>query len=190
MMDKNNESFLEPETDESDATLSISESLILDNLGKSVHENDHLDDYSFMLLHLACDDDLLDFAQFLVTDLRIDINFQCSEGFTALILAAEFGNEPMMKMLLDNNACHIPDYGGCTPLIIASYKGHINCVRLLIKNGADIGSKSVSGRTALHAAVCGDHPSVVKLLLESGANVHATTLNGSTPLHHASQRGL
>lgn len=37
-----------------------------------------------------------------------------------------------------------------TPLHIASVKGHLDLVKLLVSNGADIHAKAFDGRTALH----------------------------------------
>lgn len=75
------------------------------------------------------------------------------------------------------------------PLSFAAECGYINCIKVLIKYGADINLKDVSGFTALHNAVCENHINCVRLLLESGADVNLQLgdycggYDGYTPLH-------
>ena len=76
-----------------------------------------------------------------------------------------------------------------TPLHMASSRGHLNVVELLLKIGAQHDSRNRSGRTPLHeAARCGQKD-VVKLLIDYGTDVDIKYDNGETPLSCAANRG-
>jgi hypothetical protein len=68
---------------------------------------------------------------------------------TGLHLAAYFGVEPAVKLLLEKGAdiaaAVVAEYGGQTPLHFASGNGHVKVVKLLLEKGADIAAASDSG---------------------------------------------
>ncbi|MCH9636464.1 MAG: ankyrin repeat domain-containing protein, partial [Gammaproteobacteria bacterium] len=56
-------------------------------------------------------------------------------------------------------------------LYAASYKGHVNKVKRLIKNGANVNLVNPhNGETPLYAACCKGHTEIVKRLIKNGAN--------------------
>ena len=86
-----------------------------------------------------------------------------------------------------------------TPLLVAVQNGHIDCVRLLLKYGADIegrgdievGTKGYpnhdlyEGYTPLFAAAASGNIGILRCLLENGADINAVTainVKGYTPL--------
>ncbi|KAM3149290.1 hypothetical protein ABEW05_010451 [Botrytis cinerea] len=83
------------------------------------------------------------------------------------------------------------DYTEChTTIIIASYFGLNEIVKLLLERGADIESKdSKYGQTPLLWAAENGHDTVVKLLLEKGADIESKDRNGQTPLLLAAING-
>ena len=64
----------------------------------------------------------------------------------------------------------------------ASTVSSSDCVKLLVKSGADVNKATVNGWTALHLASLDGYADVVKSLLDLGANVNATSAINWTPL--------
>ena len=103
-----------------------------------------------------------------------DIDLQNKNGRTALHYAVEnyCGSCEVLSCLLENGADvnKGTDDINCTPLMIASRKGQVNVVALLIRHGANIECQDKCGNTALHHAVIGDSRDVVHNLLILGAS--------------------
>ena len=83
-----------------------------------------------------------------------------------------------------------PGIGGITLLIIASGLGHVEVVKLLLENGADVNTNNDIGISALMAASSKGFVKVVKLLLEKGADVNAKNDDNLTALSIASVMGF
>ena len=112
---------------------------------------------------------------------------------TPLIWASIYGNEGIVKMLLEQAEIkpNVPDTAyGRSPLSWAAEKGHQGVVKLLLGNGevniemAD----TMFGQTPLSWAAQSGHVDVVKLLLERGAKPDKTDIRyGRTPLSWAAE---
>jgi ankyrin repeat protein len=76
-----------------------------------------------------------------------------------------------------------------TPLGGASATGHIEIVKLLIQNGADVNAGCQFDRTALMQACDYGNIEIVKLLIQNGAEINATAFMGSTALMDACNSG-
>jgi hypothetical protein len=81
------------------------------------------------------------------------------------------------------------DVGGCTPLMLAAWKGHDKVVARLLALGADMGLQSEHGDLAVHLACKLDQPSTLSLLLDAGASLNARSAAGRTPLIYAVYEG-
>src|ERR1044071_4480718 len=65
----------------------------------------------------------------------------------------------------------------------ATVNGHLEVVKLLVENGADVNGRGKNGNTPLYCAIENLDPELIKYLLKHGANVNAPDEAGVTPLH-------
>src|SRR6266536_3149775 len=108
--------------------------------------------------------------------------------------AATVGNERRLKTILGQSRTRIDDATkeeGFSPLGLAAFFGHVEAVKVLLENGADVNAKPPSRfqNTAVDSAVSGDHAEVVRVLLAAGADPKATRDGGNTPLDDAREKG-
>jgi ankyrin repeat protein len=74
--------------------------------------------------------------------------------------------------------------------LIAAQCGHLDVVKFLVKQQAEVNAKNTGGWTPLHLAAQNGHLDVVKFLVEQQAEVNARLdTDGWTPLHSAAQNG-
>jgi hypothetical protein len=71
---------------------------------------------------------------------------------------------------------------GCTPVMLAAWRGHSTMVKCLAHEGADMEMQDDLGRTAAHWACMGRHAPALDLLLVAGASVNPRNNMGRTPL--------
>ena len=107
------------------------------------------------------------------------------DGFTALHLAAFFGQEDAAKILVERGAevslvarnanIHV------TPLHSAAAGSHPGIVKLLLEHGADPNASQDGGFTPLHSAAANDDRESVEALLEAGADPGVANDEGKMP---------
>uniref|UniRef100_A0A2K5MQC7 Ankyrin repeat domain 29 n=1 Tax=Cercocebus atys TaxID=9531 RepID=A0A2K5MQC7_CERAT len=130
----------------------------------------------------------------------------------AAFWAARRGNLALLKLLLNSGRVDVDcrDSHGTTLLMVAAYAGHIDCVRELVLQGADINLQRevgqalylkkndqaqrsevfiTSGTTALFFAAQQGHNDVVRFLFGFGASTEFRTKDGATALFLAAQGG-
>ncbi|CAI5728881.1 unnamed protein product [Hyaloperonospora brassicae] len=76
-----------------------------------------------------------------------------------------------------------------TPLVLAAQEGHIECVRVLLANGARVDSGDKQKKTPLILAVKNGHTRVAAVLINGGANVNAYDSSGNSVAHYAASYG-
>ncbi|XP_060075163.1 E3 ubiquitin-protein ligase MIB2-like [Ylistrum balloti] len=112
-------------------------------------------------------------------------------GPEQIVTAAAQGNVSTVKSILEKNK----DLGNCTfknltPLMIASYEGHEEVVKLLVDNGARIDAESADKSTALLSAIAGKKEAIALYLVQKGANVNACNIHGRSTAHTAAYEGM
>lgn len=113
-----------------------------------------------------------------------------AESYHALLIAAGYGLERAVKLLLDEDPVDIDSASkiGTTPLIKAASNGHKVVTQMLLQKGADISKENCYG-TALHCAAHAGKKETILELLHSGAAVDIRNSDGCTPLHCATGLG-
>ena len=120
-------------------------------------------------------------------------------GHTALhaaVLSAQLGSASVLldaasESDADAVIVNLADPSGQTPLHIATEKGLMSMIELLLSHGAEIDRKDGYGRTALHIASALGHKKCLAVLLDFS---HDSLFNdqdslGNTPLHCAADNG-
>ncbi|KAK8126836.1 uncharacterized protein PG998_002595 [Apiospora kogelbergensis] len=108
---------------------------------------------------------------------------------SALHLAAYFGLERAVQILGDCHNVNVKDSSGESSLHLASARGHLEVVKLLVEKHADVKALDNGGWTPLHKASRNGRLEVAKLLIEEGANIDTVTKDGQTPLYNACVHG-
>lgn len=99
--------------------------------------------------------------------------------------AAYGGDTERVRSLLaaGANVNFIHERSGWTPLMAAANEGHLDTVRVLLENEADVNTKDEDGYTALALALSCGNADIVHALLDRGADVEYVYLQGRlTPL--------
>lgn len=89
---------------------------------------------------------------------------------TFLTQAARLGREEIVSLLVQSGAdVNGMDGDAMTPLMWASWNGHLKIVMLLIKAGADVNAQDKRGDSVLNYAVLGKNAETIAALRKAGA---------------------
>ena len=95
----------------------------------------------------------------------------------------EQGRGDVALVLLEHGAkCCTAALDGSTPLLVAAYNGHAECVAAILEGGAAVDSADRHKRTPLHAACHKGRVEVARLLLDGGADATRGDAGGSLAL--------
>lgn len=81
----------------------------------------------------------------------------------------------------------VKDNRGWQSLHEAALIGHLECIKLILKKGAEVDCRTFEEQTPLMFACKRGHTACVKYLLKKGADPNSETLEGFTPLWEATQ---
>ena len=109
-----------------------------------------------------------------------DPNIKSDDGSTALIFCAI--HLQCISRLIDAGAdVNLKNQDGNTALIEAAEIGRVNCLKKLIKSGAELNNDK-KGKTALMAAAENGHLECLKVLIQEGADLNIQNKQGMTAL--------
>ncbi|KAM9779901.1 LOW QUALITY PROTEIN: caskin-2 [Neosynchiropus ocellatus] len=121
---------------------------------------------------------------------RLNINFQDSDGFSALHHAALTGTPELLAALLDAQASvDVRDSNGMRPLHYAAWQGKAESVLMLLRSGAAVNAVSLDGHIPLHLAAQYGHYEVSEMLLQHQSNPCLVNKSKKTPLDLACEFG-
>uniref|UniRef100_A0A8D2LL74 CASK interacting protein 1 n=1 Tax=Varanus komodoensis TaxID=61221 RepID=A0A8D2LL74_VARKO len=129
-------------------------------------------------------------AKLLGSAKRVNVNFQDTDGFSALHHAALNGNIELISLLLEAQAAvDIKDNKGMRPLHYAAWQGKKEPMKLVLKAGSSVNSPSDEGQIPLHLAAQHGHYDVSEMLLQHQSNPCILDNSGKTPLDLACEFG-
>lgn len=149
--------------------------------------------FAFTIHEKAVMNDLEGVEEMLDADTAL-LDSYSGDGWTALHLAAFFGNKDVEQILLTRGAqIDIPSRSkasfGNSPLQAAAAMGQSEIVRLLLDNGANPNFVQQPGLlTPLHIAASRKDIEIVRLLVERGASIESVSADGRKPADIADER--
>uniref|UniRef100_A0A8C5N8N4 Ankyrin repeat and sterile alpha motif domain-containing protein 1B n=1 Tax=Gouania willdenowi TaxID=441366 RepID=A0A8C5N8N4_GOUWI len=123
----------------------------------------------------------------------LNVNCTDSSGYTPLHHASLNGHrEVVLKLLQFEASTLVADSKGCFPLHLAAWKGDVDIVRILIRQGPShcrVNQQNHERETALHCAAQYGHSDVVSVLLQELTDPTMRNSKQETPLDLAALYG-
>ncbi|MEW6347740.1 MAG: ankyrin repeat domain-containing protein [Thermodesulfobacteriota bacterium] len=102
--------------------------------------------------------------------IRLKVSGKPTRELTALGIAAQLGNVPLVRLLVQKGAdVNHRDSHGQTPLMAAAWQGRLDAVKILVDKGAQVNVKDNLGQSPLALANHGGHKQVSEFLVQRGA---------------------
>uniref|UniRef100_A0A672MDI8 Caskin-2-like n=1 Tax=Sinocyclocheilus grahami TaxID=75366 RepID=A0A672MDI8_SINGR len=121
---------------------------------------------------------------------KVNVNFQDTDGLSALHHAALNGNVELISLLLESQAVvDIKDQKGMRPLHYAAWQGKCEPMKMLLKAGSSVNSQSDEGQIPLHLSSQHGHYEGSEMLLQHQSNPCLRDHAGKTPLDLACEFG-
>lgn len=145
-----------------------------------------LDNINMSPLNTAINENKTEIANLLI-ERGANVNYKNIFGITSQHLAARNKNSSVLKNLLSKKEIEIDpmDGTGASPLIYASIKGDIECMKILLDNGANINVIDINGRSPIFYALDSGKIDALKLLIDNGADLNQKDKNEITLLDFA-----
>jgi len=149
-------------------------------------------------LHLACNENRVDFVKYLLEKKKLPIDLTDKNGWTALHCACYNGHLELVKYLLSQHAnpASLTNDGGSTLFYLvktdsasSSNPVFCECLDALLQAGVKVNLQNPHGETPLHAACLRGNLSVVEFLLNRNADPNLCNKFGETCGHMAAKTG-
>ena len=101
--------------------------------------------------------------------------------------AAKMGDADEILHLIYNGANVTGEFGVAksTPMLWAGWSGDIECLKILLNNGADINAQNRHGYSPIHWASIRGNTKALNFLITEGADLQIKDSQGGSPLHWA-----
>jgi len=112
-------------------------------------------------------------------------------GWAPLHKASQLGHPDIVRFLVEDMkaSVDIRDLENHTPLMLAAGSaetpGHVDAVKILVHNNADVNAKDDGDYSSLHLAVLNGNIEIAKVLLGAKCDVNHKNIDGFTALHTA-----
>ena len=128
-----------------------------------------------------------DLVEHLINECSQEVNAVGGVYVSPLVAALEMEHFKVAELLYQHGArVDVQGYNKCTPLYVASFKGHPEIVEWLLHRGADPNPRDrFDGRTALHEAARFGSLKITQTLLQHDADPNVQNRNGEISLHLA-----
>lgn len=170
--------------------------LLLQVLDKTVSDNNVKNNLFLELRDTLLDDDIT------LDKIKQSDIFSSTQECSIFIYSSQKGYYELLKCMLttlrsvidiEENGIIVSDFTnkviiGATALWAASLGGHLEVVKLLIDNGADVNHGTKTRSTPLRSAAFHNRVHVISYLIEKGADLNATNVAGQSPLMIAALR--
>lgn len=133
---------------------------------------------------------------FKLATMGVNFNLRNRKNLTPIMIAAQFGDTDLLRELIKlasegkTEGLEAKDENLHTALHCACSWGHIDCVKILLENGADFEAKDNQSNTPLARASQWGRHEIVEILLAKGANANAISGFNKAPIELAFAKGI
>ena len=137
-------------------------------------------------LHVAVEKGFVGVVRVLVEGMKVDVDITDAAGWTALHWACAARRElaeasvEMAKILVDAGAQvgAVTKDKGDSALHFAAANGHVECVKLLVEQGANVNRANDEDATPVHVAAQRGNTDIIKLLNSNGGDMSRRNSTG------------
>jgi ankyrin repeat protein len=128
----------------------------------------------------------------LLLEAGANVNMTTRKGITPLKEASQVGATALVQLLIENgaNVDLAPHDFQDSPLIVASYKNHMEVVTLLLAAGSNTRAQQSGGWSSLHYALLNKNKDMAIFILRHSPDVNPSTSGRLRPLHLAALAGF